>query len=131
MKPQIITTPKGEELVVLTRAEYDALVAAAEAADEDEADIAIYDARKAELSAGRDERLPAEVSAAMLRGDSLLKALRKWRDMTQLDLSEKTGLGQGYISDLESRRRKGTPETLAVIAKALGVNEKWIADIPA
>jgi ribosome-binding protein aMBF1 (putative translation factor) len=128
MKPQIITTEKGEELVVLSRADYEALVAAAEAADEDESDVAIYDARKSELGAGRDERLPAEVSAAMLRGDSLLKALRKWRNMTQLDLSEKTRLGQGYISDLEAGRRKGTRETIGVIAKALGVDEAWLAD---
>lgn len=128
MKPQIITTPAGEELVVLPRAEYEALVAAAEAADEDEADVAIYDARKAELAAGRDARLPSKVSAAMLRGDSLLKALRNWRDMTQLHLSHRTGLGQGYISDLESGRRKGAPETLALIAKALEVDENWLLD---
>lgn len=128
MKPQIITTPKGEELVVLPRAEYEALIAAAEAVDEDETDIAIYDARKAELAAGRDKRLPPEVGAAMLRGDSLLKALRNWRDMTQLQLSHRTNLGQGYISDLESGRRKGTPETLALIAKALEVDGNWLVD---
>jgi hypothetical protein len=130
MKPQIITSPKGEELVVIPRAEYEALVAAAEAAAEDGSDVAIYDARKAELAAGRDARLPPEVSAAILRGDSLLKALRKWRNLRQLDLSEKTRLGQGYISDLESGRRKGTPETLSLIAKALEVDENWLAELP-
>ena len=45
-EPQIIRTAAGEELVVLSRAEYDALVAAADEATEDEEDIAIYDARK-------------------------------------------------------------------------------------
>lgn len=128
MKPQIITTPGGEELVVLPRAEYEALVAAAEAADEDEADLAIYDARLAELAAGRDARLPVEVSAAILRGDSLLRALRMWRGATQLDLAEKTGLGQEYIGELESGGRKGAPETLALIAKALDVDEQWLLE---
>ena len=35
MNPQIIKAPNGDELVVLTRAEYDALVAVAEPYDED------------------------------------------------------------------------------------------------
>jgi hypothetical protein len=52
-EPQIIRTPSGEELVVLTRADYDALLAAAEM-HEDLGDVAIYDARKADLAAGRD-----------------------------------------------------------------------------
>lgn len=82
----------------------------------------------AELAAGHDARLPPEVSAAMLRGESLLKALRNWRDVTQMQLSFKTGLGQGYISDLEAGRRKGTKETLALIAKELDVDENWLCD---
>lgn len=128
MNPQIIKSPSGEELVVLTRAEYDSLVAAAEPYDEDADDAAIFDERMAELEAGRDARLPPEVSAAMLRGDSLLKALRNWRDMTQMQLAFKTGLGQGYISDLEAGRRKGTQETLTLIAEHLGVDENWLLD---
>jgi len=125
-KIQIITAPNGDEMVVLPRADYEALAAAAEDAEEDAADLAIYDARKAELSDGGDERLPREVSAAILRGDSLLKALRKWRGMTQQDLSRSAGLGQGYVSDLESGRRKGTEETLKQVAQALDVDENWL-----
>jgi hypothetical protein len=48
--PQIIRAPTGEELVVLPRAEYEALVARADHA-EDANDVAIYDARKAEMAA--------------------------------------------------------------------------------
>ena len=85
--PQIIKTPGGEELVVLPRAEYEALVAAAAEAEEDDADALVYDARKAALGVGLDARLPPEVSTAILRGDSLLRALRKWRGLTQIDLA--------------------------------------------
>ena len=67
--PQIIRTPGGEELVVLPRAEYEALLERADHAAEDADDIAIYDARKAELAAG-GVVLPPEVSAAILRGES-------------------------------------------------------------
>ena len=127
--PQIIRTPNGEELVVLSRAEYEALVERAEHADneaEDAADVATYDARKTELAAG-GVVLPPEVSAAVLRGDSRLKAIRKWRDETQLHLEFKTGISQGYLSDLESGRRTGTAETIAKLAQALNVPVEWLA----
>src|SRR5215467_9239663 len=80
--PQIIRTPNGEELVVLPRAEYEALLERADHEAEDADDVAIYDARKAAGS----EVLPSEVSAAILRGESRLKAIRNWRDETQLHL---------------------------------------------
>jgi hypothetical protein len=124
-EPQIIRTPSGDELVVLSRAEYDALLARAEEHDEDEDDVAIYDARKAELTAG-GEKLPAEVSALMLRGHSLLAAIRKWKGMTQLHVNFKTDIGQGYLSDLESGRRTGSRETLEVLAKCYNVPASWL-----
>lgn len=124
--PQIIRTASGEELVVLTKADYEALLHGADAVDEDAEDVAIYDARKAEL-AGSGVVLPAEVSAAILRGDSRLKAIRNWRDVTQMEIAAKTNLGQGYLSDLESGRRKGTPETLRLLAEFLNVPVEWIS----
>jgi ribosome-binding protein aMBF1 (putative translation factor) len=124
--PQIIKTPSGEELVVLSRAEFDALVAAAAEAEEDANDAAIYDERMADLAARKASVLPEQISSAMLRGDSLLKAVRKWRGISQTDLAQSTGLGQGYLSDLEARRRKGTPETLTTLAKALDVDPTWL-----
>jgi hypothetical protein len=124
--PQIIRTPSGEELVVLPRAEYEALLERADHNAEDADDVAIYDARKAELAAG-GVVLPPEVSAAILRGDSRLKAIRSWRGETQLRLNSMTGIGQGYLSDLESGRRTGTPETIAKLAQALNVPVEWLS----
>ncbi|HEY1932494.1 MAG TPA: helix-turn-helix transcriptional regulator [Acetobacteraceae bacterium] len=125
-EPQIIRTPGGEELVVLPRAEYEALVERADHDAEDADDVAIYDARKAELAAGGDV-LPPEVSAAVLRGESRLKAIRKWRGETQLHLNSMTGVGQGYLSDLENGRRAGSPETIAKLAQALDVPVEWLS----
>ena len=124
--PQIIRTPSGEELVVVPRAEYEALLAGVDREAEDACDVAIYDARKAELAVG-GVVLPPEVSAAVLRGESRLKAIRKWRGETQLHLEFKTGIGQGYLSDLENGRRTGTPETIAKLARALNVPVEWLA----
>jgi hypothetical protein len=121
--PQIILTPSGEELVVLPRADYEALL---DHAAEDADGVAIYDAVKAELAAG-GVVLPPEVSAAILRGDSRLKAIRRWRDETQLHLTSTTDIGQGYLSDLENRRRTGTAETIAKLARALDVPVAWLS----
>lgn len=125
-EPQIIRTPAGEELVVLPRAEYEALRERADHDDEDAEDIALYDARKAALTP-RGGVLPPEVSAAILRGDRRMKAIRNWRGMTQASLATQTGIGQGYLSDLESGRRAGTPETIAKIAQALAAPVEWLA----
>ena len=124
--PQIIRTPGGEELVVLPRTEYEALLERAAHDAEDADDVAIYDARKAELAAGGGV-LPPEVSAAILRGDSRLKAIRNWRGETQMQLEFKTGIGQGYLSDLENGRRIGTRETIAKLAQALDVPIEWLS----
>ena len=125
-EPQIIRTPSGEELVVLPRTEYEALLERAAHDAEDADDVAIYDARKAELAAGGGV-LPPEVSAAILRGDSRLKAIRNWCGETQTHLEFKTGVGQGYLSDLENGRRTGTRETMAKLAQALDVPMEWIS----
>ncbi|WP_163591167.1 helix-turn-helix domain-containing protein, partial [Klebsiella pneumoniae] len=37
-----------------------------------------------------------------------------------------TGLAQGYLSDIEGGRKKGTPETLAKLAEALDVPDFWL-----
>jgi len=124
--PQVIRTAAGEELVVLSRAEYDDLVARAAAADEDDDDVAAYDARKAGLAVGVDATLPAAVSALMLKGDTLLRAIRKWRALSQIDLAERSGIGQGYLSDLESGRRAGSADTIEALAKALDVPSAWL-----
>ena len=124
MTVRFLTTPGGEELVILPRAEYEDLARRAAEIEEDEADVAIYDARKAEASAV----LPAEVTARMLRGDRLLKALRKWRGLTQVDIVAMAGIGQGYLSDLETGRRKGSSEALQKLAVALDVPASWLVD---
>jgi len=120
-EPQIILTPAGEELVVLPRAEYDILLAQAAVSDEDEDDVAMYDLRKPEASA-----LPHEVSAGMLRGDTLLRAIRRWRGVSQIEVARRSGLGQGYLSDLEKKRRTGTEATMERLAAVLDVPADWL-----
>jgi DNA-binding XRE family transcriptional regulator len=122
--PQIIKTSTGEELIVIPKADYEALLHAAEEALEDAADVAIYDERKAELKT--ENALPADVTMDILRGSSRLKALRNWRKLTQADLASAIGVSQGFLSDLESNRRKPSAQTSAMLAKTLDVPGEWI-----
>ena len=107
---------------MLSRAEYESLVDRAALHDEDATDVAIYDARKAEAS----PVLPAEVSMAMLRGESRLKALRDSKGVTQMYLAFKTDISQGFLSDLENGKRNMTAEVRRRIAKVLDVPEGWL-----
>ena len=120
---QTIRTPGGEELVVLARADYEELLALAEA-DEDVELIAIADARMADpvLSA----QLPPEVSRSMLGGASLLRSIRQWRDVGQVKLAHDIGTSQGFISDLENGRRSMTDEVRNRLAAALDVPVGWL-----
>jgi antitoxin component HigA of HigAB toxin-antitoxin module len=124
MGVQFIKTPAGDEMVVLPRAEYDALIEAAAEAEEDAADIAAYDAAKANSATSKP--LPFEVSQSILKGNSLLKALRLWRDETQMHLALKTQTSQGFISELENRQRGMTDEMAQRLAKALKVPKSWL-----
>ena len=119
---QFVTTPSGDDMAILPRADYEALVRRLAELEEDEADLAFYDMRKAEMSPA----LPDTVSKRMLRGESLLKALRQWRGLTQSEVDARTGVGQGYLSDLESGRRKGSEDTLRKLAACYDVPPSWL-----
>jgi DNA-binding XRE family transcriptional regulator len=123
---QVVKTPSGDEMVVIPKAEYDALLRLATEAAEDAADVAAYDAAMAEIAADPDSRLPVEISGLMLKGDRLIAAIRKWRGLTQVEIAASAGIAQGYLSDLEAGRRHGSVETLRSLAKAMNVPESWL-----
>jgi DNA-binding XRE family transcriptional regulator len=119
---QIIRTEKGEELVVLTRREYIALLArAGDEAAEDEMTRILGEEFKAALARGEEVALPEAVWEAIEAGESPVKALRRHRGLTQAELAAAAGVSQGYVAELESGRKSGTPETLKALARALAV----------
>lgn len=124
MNFQVITSPGGEEMVLVSKKEFDEAMAQIEEALEDAADEAIYDARKAEMT--EESKLPAEISMALLRGDSRLRAIRKYRGLSQVELANHANLAQGFLSDLESGRRKLTDATVESLSKALDVPADWL-----
>ena len=121
MTIQTLKTSSGEELVVLSRREYDALMA--QLGDEDAEDrMTLLIAAEAR----GDAPLPQAVSQAVLGGDSLLKAMRNWRGFTQAELAKASGIGQGFLSELEAGAKLGSAETLEKLAAALDVPKGWI-----
>jgi len=127
-----VTTPKGEELAILPRAEYERLAAiearAAVEAAEEAGDVADSRAIFADVDAGRGEWLtPADVEAMAAAPSPVAFWLRK-RAMTQAGLAFKTRLSQSYISKLARGEATGTVETLRKIADVLGVRVDDLAD---
>lgn len=119
MSVQFKKTDKGE-MAIMPRAEYERLVARAAEADEDAATARLVARARKEVATGAP-LIPLEIAERIADGESPIKVIREWRDVTQLYLSHQTNIGQGYISDLENGRRKGTAAALSAIAKALDV----------
>jgi hypothetical protein len=112
-------TARGE-IAILPRKEYEALAAKAAEADEDAGTARIVARARKEIAAGAP-LLPKQVVDRFAKGENPVRVLREWRDVTQLYLSFKTGLSQGYISDIETGRRKGAAAALRRIADVLKV----------
>jgi hypothetical protein len=122
MKPQFIKT-EGEELVVLPRRDYEALVKRAKkVSNEDEKIARIVKKSDEALAAGDEVELPSKVAEAIARGENPLRIIREWRGMTQMYLGEmKTNVGQSTISALESGSRRGTTAVWKQLARVLEV----------
>jgi DNA-binding XRE family transcriptional regulator len=118
-KVQFIKTAGGEELAVLPKSEYERLTALA--ADEDVGTARLVRKARAAVEAGDEVLLPKVVVDHLAAGDNPIRVLREWRDMTQAMLSHAVGIAQGYLSDLESGKRKGTIVLHQKFARALGV----------
>jgi DNA-binding XRE family transcriptional regulator len=106
------------EMVTITRVEYDRLRAAAE----DLADLQRFDGAKAALAAGEDELIPAQFVDRLLNGENALRVYRDLRGMTQIALAEKAGVNRVTVAEIETGRKQGSIATLRALADALGVS---------
>ena len=122
-KPNIITTPSGDRMVLIPFEEYERLVEAAE----DAADARDVDEIKRRLATGEEELIPAEVVDRIIDGENKLRVWREHRGMSAKELADATGLAAPYISQLETGKREGTIETFKKLAAALRVDIDDIA----
>ncbi len=117
MNAQIFTTPNGERMVMLSEADYQLLLAAAE----DAADSAAVRAFHERLEAGEEELLPAAMVERLLAGESPIRIWREHRGLSVSGLAQAAGLSQPYLSQIEAGVRRAAAEKLARIAQALHV----------
>lgn len=124
--PQFLKTPNGDELVVLSRHDYDTLVEALSEAEEELADIAKLDERLAELANTAAPSLPAEVSRLLLQGRSRFAAIRIWRGNSPAELAAKIGITEPELIAIEARHPAAKPDIVAKAAAALDVPHAWL-----
>ena len=113
MKHTLIVTPAGEEMVLISKADFDRM--------QERLGVAAYDGAKAEIAAGGGELLTLEEVKAALDAPTPLAFWRGKRGMKQKDLAAAVGVSQSYAADLEAGRRKGDPALIKRLAHALRV----------
>ncbi|MGV8938955.1 MAG: helix-turn-helix domain-containing protein [Allorhizobium sp.] len=114
-------TPSGDEMVVLSRRDYDALVKQAERA-EDLEDVKAIEEFERQLAAGEEELIPAEFVYRMLDGENPVRVWRDFRGLSAKDLAASAGISAAYLSEIESGKKEGSLSALRKIAKALKVD---------
>lgn len=128
MKPQMIRTESGEELVILSHREYLALRAQAGDEEAEDAMTAIIAAERIrDIETGRDVILPGWFVDAAMKGDgSVLRGLRRHRGLSQADVASRVGITQGYYSDVERGGAVPTSDVLDRISNALDLDPAWM-----
>jgi ribosome-binding protein aMBF1 (putative translation factor) len=122
--PVMTKSPKGDDIVILSRKEYDRLLAAA---DEDVIDAAI-----AKKAIARNEEMLSETEVdELLAARTPLAFWRKKRGLTQTDLAKAAGIAQGFLSEIESGLKTGDVTVLQRIAIALEISLlELVPDLP-
>jgi len=119
-KVQFIKISTGDELAVLPREDYERLARQAAEKAEDIGTARLVNQARASIAAG-EPVLPKEIVDRLAAGENPIRAIREWRGMTQKDLALQGGITQGYLSDLESGRRRGPAVRLRGISRVLKV----------
>ena len=99
----------SEETVTIPKAEYEALLQRCEDLEGILAAMEAYDG----------SFIPHDIVLDLLADTQPMLAYRKYRGMTLRQLSEKTGLGASYLSEIERGRKAGSISAWSRIAEAL------------
>jgi ribosome-binding protein aMBF1 (putative translation factor) len=122
--PVMTKSPKGDDIVILSRREYDRL----RAAKEDAADAAV-----AKRAIARNEETLSEAELdELLAARTPLAFWRKKRGLTQTDLAKAAKIAQGFLSEIESGLKTGDVTVLQRIAMALEISLlELVPELPA
>ena len=107
------TTPSGDEMIMLPRADYTAM--------RDAFDAMIHHKTLLDVEAGQQEWLSHDEIMQSLQAPTPLAFWRNKRGFSQTQLAAKVGISQSYIANLEAGKRKGDPALFMKLAQALAV----------
>jgi len=112
-----VTTPDGEEMAVLPRAQFEALTEAVDHAK------AVADYR-----AGRVPGLTPDEARQLVVAVSPLSFWRKHRRFTQAALADQASIAQNYLSEIENGKRAGPVELWLRLSHILDVPVEALVD---
>lgn len=108
---QVIKTPKGEELAILPRADYERMVEELEAREHATAVAAVQ--------AGALGTITDEEMREYLAAPTPLAFWRKKRDLTQRALADEIGISQSFLAEIERGKKIGEPLLYKRLAQVL------------
>ncbi|WP_349435178.1 helix-turn-helix transcriptional regulator [Pararhizobium sp. A13] len=111
-------TPNGEELVLLSKQDYEDLVRQAELA-EDLADAETVRDFREKLARGEEELIPLEIVSRLIDGENPIRVWREHRGLSAKKLAEMSGISAAYLSELETGKKDGSLSVFKSIATAL------------
>ena len=117
--PVMTKTPKGDDIVILSRKEYDRLVVAAHG---DAADVETLRRSIARVKSGEEHTLTSAEVDDLLAAKTPLAFYRKRAGLTQAALAQRAGIAQGFLSEIEAGRKHGDVQTLRKIADVLKIS---------
>jgi DNA-binding XRE family transcriptional regulator len=111
-------TPAGEEMVVMSKSDYEALLEHAELS----VDLAAVADYRRKLAVGEEEAIPSEFADRLIDGENPVRVYRELRGLTARDLAERAGISPAFLSEIETGKKDGGVATLRKIASELGVS---------
>jgi DNA-binding Xre family transcriptional regulator len=108
----------SEEVVVLSRSAYDALLEAVEEALDTRAlaELRLHEA------AGKAEYVPIDLADRISAGEHPVRVWREYRKLSLGELAKRTNRAPSYLSEIETGKKPGSVQALAKIAQALRVD---------
>ncbi len=106
----------GQKIAMLPIADYERLLEVAE----DRADEAAADRADLRRLAG-EESVPLELLDRIIAGESPLRVWRTYRGVTLVQLAKETETAAGFLSQIETGNRRGSPALWRKLAEALNL----------
>ena len=111
-------TPDGEDMIVLGKSDYEALLECSEFTK----DVAAVDAYRRKLAAGEQEAIPETLAHRLIDGANPIRVYREWRGLSAKERAERTGISAAFLSESENGKKEGGVSTLKRIALELNVS---------